>query len=274
MYETRKQKIINLINKNGTITTIELKSILGVSEMTVRRDITAMAKESLLKRVYGGAVALNSEYEDKSFIDSFVKRQVVEARKKQAIARRALPFLIDGEAIYIDGSTTCSELTKLIPTINKNIQVVTNSMNVLVQLHNITNIELVFLGGVLDKDGNTFDGILTVENAQKIMVDYCFFSAKGFSIDCINNGVMIGSQVKQLMIKQARMRILLADSTKFGKIGLFKLCGWSDVDVLISDDALIESELETIKKQNTDIHLAKLSDLNTLNPFAYHASEL
>lgn len=247
MYETRKQKIINLLNTKGTITTVELTEALGVSEMTVRRDIAAMAEENLLKRVYGGAVALNGEYEDTSFINSFVRRQVVEIDKKRAIARRAVQFIQEGSSVYIDGSTTCGELVKLIPKLNKSIQLVTNSMNVMVELHNINNIELVCLGGELEKDGNTLDGILTVENAQKVMVDMCFFSAKGFSREYINNGVMTGSQVKQLMLSRAKQRILLADSTKYGKAGLFNICGWSEVDVLISNNDLPDIELDTEK---------------------------
>ena len=251
MYETRKRVIFDLLGQRGTVTIAELKSTLGVSDMTVRRDIKMMAEEGLLRRVHGGAVAIEEQYEDTSFLS----RQVEELERKQAIASRAMEFLNGGESIYLDGSTTCGELAKLLATTDKSFLVVTDSLYVILELNNKKNIELLVLGGVLDKDGNTFDGILSVDNARKVMVDRCFFSAKGFSTDYISNAVMTGSQVKQLMIHQAHKCFLLADSTKFGKRGVIKLCDWEDVDVLVSDDALDQRELKPIAQQKTVIHL-------------------
>jgi DeoR/GlpR family transcriptional regulator of sugar metabolism len=163
-------------------------------------------------------------------------------------------FLQGGESIYIDGSSTCGELAKLLSTTDKSFLVVTDSLYVVLELNQKSNIELLVLGGVLDKDGNTFDGVLTIENAHKVMVDCCFFSAKGFSPEQISNAGMTGSQVKQLMIRQARRRFLLADSTKFGRMGIFKICDWNEVDVLISDHGLPESALAGLRRQDMEIH--------------------
>lgn len=250
MYETRKRIIFDLLRQKQTVTISEMQDALGVSDMTIRRDIRNMAAEGLLRKVHGGAVAVEEMYEEKSF----VSRQVEELQRKQAIARRAVEFLEGGEAVYIDGSTTCGELAKLLSlATSRNFLVVTDSLYVLLELNDRKNIELLLLGGVLDKDGNTFDGVLTIENARKVMVDCCFFSAKGFSFDQISNSVMTGSQVKQLMIRQAKRRFLLADSTKFGRQGIFKICDWGEVDVLITDDSLPQSELAGLQAQGIEI---------------------
>jgi DeoR/GlpR family transcriptional regulator of sugar metabolism len=253
MYETRKRIIFDLLQQRGTVSVTELTAALGVSDMTVRRDIRSMAAEGLLRRVHGGAVSVEAGVEDKPF----VTRQVVELERKRAIATRALTFLKGGESIYIDGSTTCGELAKLLPG-DRRFMVVTDSLYVLLQLSGNRSIELVLLGGGLDKDGNTFDGVLTVENARRVMVDCCFFSAKGFATEYISNAVLTGSQVKQLMIHNSQRCFLLADSTKYGQRGLIKLCDWKDVSVLISDEQLGRQDLSAIKSQGTEIHLAEL----------------
>jgi DeoR family fructose operon transcriptional repressor len=253
MYEIRKRIIFDLLSRRGTVTIAELQDALAVSDMTVRRDIQNMADEGLLRRVHGGAVAVEAATEDRTFLS----RQVEELERKRAIAGRAIEFLQGGESIYLDGSTTCGELSKLLATAGKSFLVVTDSLYVLLELNDKKNIEMLLLGGMLDKDGNTFDGVLTVENARKMMVDCCFFSARGFSPGQISNAGMTGSQVKQLMIRQARKRYLLADSTKYGCNGIFKICDWDEVDVLISDDGLPESELAELRK-TTEIHRVRL----------------
>ena len=119
-------------------------------------------------------------------------------------------------------------------------------------------IELVLLGGTLERDGNTFDGLLAVENARRIQVDCCFFSATGFSDEDVVNSGMIGSQVKQLMIRNARKVVLLADSTKYGKRGIIKLCRWSDVDVFIADCGLPEPARAAIRAAGTEVHVVEI----------------
>ncbi len=253
MYETRKRFIHDLVEQRGSVTVAELKELLTVSDMTIRRAIRSMAAEGLLRQVHGGAVCRDCVGGERSFS----ARRVEELPRKQAIARLAYTCLNGGESLFIDGSTTCSELALLLKGGGKRT-VVTSSLSVLVQLAGSPEIELVLAGGVLDRDGNTFDGLLAVENARRIHVDFCFFSAAGFSEEDITNGGMIGSQVKQIMIGNARRRVLLADSTKYGKHGILKLCRWEDVDTLISDDGLAARAREAISSAGPKVLIADL----------------
>ena len=182
-------------------------------------------------------------------------RRVEQLEKKQAIAREALSWSQDNQIFYIDGSTTCSELSRLLKGRGRHT-VVTDGLSVLNELGGCPGIELVLLGGTLERDGNTFDGLLAVENARRIQVDCSFFSATGFSDEDVVNSGMIGSQVKQLMIRNARKVVLLADSTKFGRRGIIKLCRWSDVDVLFSDCGLPESARTAIRAAGTEVRIA------------------
>jgi DeoR/GlpR family transcriptional regulator of sugar metabolism len=251
MYETRKRMIFDLLLQKETVTVAELSRLLCVSDMTVRRDIRSMEKEGLLKQVHGGAVRLQKDDAE----EPFSTRQVEQLERKQAIAREALAWSKDNESFYIDGSTTCSELSRLLKGRGRHT-VVTDGLSVLNELGGCPGIELVLLGGTLERDGNTFDGLLAVENARRIQVDCCFFSSTGFSDEDVVNAGMIGSQVKQLMIKNARKVVLLADSTKYGKSGIFKLCRWSDVDVLFADCGLPETARSAIRSAGTEVRVA------------------
>jgi DeoR/GlpR family transcriptional regulator of sugar metabolism len=256
MYETRKRVIFDLLLQRETVTVAELSQLLSVSDMTVRRDIRTMAKEGLLKQVHGGAVRLQRNNVE----ELFSARRVEQLERKQAIAREALTWLQDGETFYIDGSTTCSELSRLLKGRGGRHTIVTDGLSVLNELGGCAGIELVLLGGTLERDGNTFDGLLAVENARRIQVDCCFFSSTGFSDEDIVNAGMIGSQVKQLMIRNARKVVLMADSTKYGKRGIFKLCRWSDVDVLFSDCDLPEAARGAIRSLGTDVRVAGIDN--------------
>jgi DeoR/GlpR family transcriptional regulator of sugar metabolism len=251
MYETRKRMIFDLLLQQETVTVAELSQLLSVSDMTIRRDIRSMQREGLLKQVHGGAVRTQRNDAE----EPFSARQVEQLERKQAIAREALTWLKDNETLYIDGSTTCSELSRLLKGRGSHT-VVTDSLSVIKELGGCPGIELVLLGGTLERDGNTFDGLLAVENARRIQVDCCFFSATGFSDEDVVNAGMVGSQVKHLMIKGARKVVLLADSTKYGKRGIFKLCRWSDVDVLFADRDLPESAQRAIRAAGTEVRLA------------------
>jgi DeoR/GlpR family transcriptional regulator of sugar metabolism len=250
MYETRTRTIFDLLRSQGTVQVAELTRLLEVSDMTVRRDLRSMAAEGLLRPVHGGAVALSSFGEEKSF----AARQVEEQGRKTAIAREAVAILQDGESLYLDGSTTCAELARLLK--GGNHVVITDSLSVLTELNGRPGIELVLLGGSLDRDGNTFDGLLAVESARRIQADCCFFSARGFSPEGVSNAGMTGSQVKQIMIQSSRRCFLLADSTKYGRSGVIRLCGWPEVDVLVTDSGLPETARELIRQAGAQVRVA------------------
>jgi DeoR/GlpR family transcriptional regulator of sugar metabolism len=180
MYESRKKLIHDFLLQEGVVTVSELIQILSVSDMTNRRDIRSLASEGLLKQVHGGAVCVDRICEERSFSARHIEQQA----QKRAIALLAPSLLQDGQSLFLDGSTTCSELAQPLKGARR-FTVVTDSLSVLNQLSSSHDIELLVLGGVLKRDGNTFDGPLAIEGTSRIRVDCCFFSAAGFS----ENGV-------------------------------------------------------------------------------------
>jgi DeoR family fructose operon transcriptional repressor len=254
MYERRKRIILDVLRNQGTVKVVDLTEILSVSDMTVRRDINTLAAEGLLRKVHGGAVVLTPLREEVTF----ASRQVEEPDKKHAIARLGITLLKESESVFLDGSTTTAELARLIPEERQNV-VVTDSLSVLKDLSRCYGIELVVLGGTLSRDGNTLDGFLAMEGAKRVQVDCCIFSAGGFSLDGISNTGMVGFQVKKMMIAGARRCVLLADSLKYGKTGIMRICGWEDVDVLVTDSGLPSEAQEAIRAKGTEVLIAEMS---------------
>ena len=139
--------------------------------------------------------------------------------------------------MFLDGSTTCSELAKLISPYSR-ITVYTNSIASFMILRHLPNIRIFFIGGFLAPDRNTVDGTESLSVARDIFVDAAFISCSGFSREEIVNSGSSGSHLKSIMLKNAHRRYLLADHTKQDIKGLYHLSSWQDIDTLITDKAL------------------------------------
>ena len=232
---TRQQKIYNLIKDRGSASVSELQELFGVSEMTIRRDLKTLDGEGIITRVHGGAAVSHLPGET-----LFSDRVVVNKELKCAIAETAVSKIEQNDSIFIDGSTTCSELADILPE-DMNITVCTNSLEAIIKLRRKNGISILSLGGDLAGDGNTFDGLMTSEAAEKIVVDKCFISGASFTEKGAFNAGMVGTAVKKIMLGNSRKGYLLADSTKYKGRGMIELCKWPDIDVFICDNLLPET---------------------------------
>ena len=232
---TRQQKIYSLLKSKGSASISELRGMFGVSEMTIRRDLKTLDKEGVITRVHGGA-AINLSSDETLFSD----RAVVNSGLKRAIAQAAVSEIELNDSIFIDGSTTCSELADILPE-NMNITVCTNNLEAVIKLRRKRGISILLLGGDLAADGNTLDGLMTSEAAEKIVVDKCFISGASYSEKGVFNAGMVGTAVKKIMLENTRRGYILADSTKYRGRGMIELCKWGDIDVFISDALMPEN---------------------------------
>jgi DeoR family fructose operon transcriptional repressor len=251
--EARQNSVYELVRQRGSVRVTELEELLHVSDMTIRRDLGDLARKGLIRRVHGGAMLVEGARTEQTF----VARQVEELERKAAIARLAATLLKGGETIYLDAGTTCHELAKRL-TNDMDLKVVTDSLAILRELLNRKNLEVTILGGTLEKDENALGGPLAQANAEKLAVDCCFFSARGFTRDRITNPGMIGTTIKKTMIRHASKVILLADSTKFNQRGFIEICRWKEVDVLVTDSGVTRRALKPIAARRVEIHIAAL----------------
>lgn len=227
----RRAEIMRIIRRDQSVRVNELSEKFDVTEETIRRDLDKLDKEGKVKKTYGGAVLENYVSEDPSFSD----RLKVNMEQKKLIATYANQFIEEGETIFIDMSTTALEVVKHVDP-SKNITVITNSLNALVELSQRTNINLIAIGGTFNESSLSMDGPMTSKFIDHYYADKTLFSVKGITKE---RGVMDSkehlAEIKRHMISNAKQVILLADASKFNQSALMRVIDMEDIDMVITE---------------------------------------
>jgi DeoR/GlpR family transcriptional regulator of sugar metabolism len=227
----RRQRILEEVRNAGGVRVSELTALLGVSDMTVRRDLERLGREGLLEKVHGGATALRQGSSDEPGFDAKSRRELAE---KHAIAERAAALVQPGQSIGIGAGTTTWVLARHLLTID-HLTVVTNSIkvaDVLRERH-----EVVLIGGVRTPSdalvGPVADLVL-----RHLHVDIAFLGCHGIAPIGLTTPNPLEAATNDAFVRAADRLVVTADSTKWGTTGLMTFAPLSDIDVLVSDDGL------------------------------------
>ncbi len=228
----RRKLFLDTINEQGIATVAALAQMGNVSEETVRRDLLLLEQEGHVIKTHGGAVPNESRLGD---ISAEI-RQNMNLPLKTKIAACAASLVRPGDTLFLDASTTALYLARALKKCRE-IRVITNSLPIINELSHYPDIKLVSVGGQLSLSNQSFIG----DAAQRLILDnYCaskiFFSCRGLSED----GEMFESDeaetaVKRVMLRCAAERIMLCDSTKYGRIGHVKLGNLEKISTVITD---------------------------------------
>lgn len=243
----RQSKIEQVILERGSASVLKLSRMLGVSEVTIRKDLDQLQKENRIVRTHGGAVV---KYQSRPNV-RFQNLVSVCVEEKQLIAKKALEFIEDGDSIILDCSTTVCELAVLINASElKNLTVITNSI-MTAQVFNRDTIEVILVGGSLNPNINAVMGPIAENNIASLNADKCFFGMNGvdevfgFSTDGFNDAA-----VKVSICKSSKQSFVLADHTKFGKKYLAKVFDLDgEIDYLITDRKGEDADYQAIEKK-------------------------
>lgn len=228
----REQEILNILKTtNGFVSTKQLCNMLYASESSIRRDLNALEERNLVKRSYGGVMPVSNF----SNIVTFNQRTKHNMDAKREIAKKAVSLIQKGQIIFLDQSSTAFYLASELLNFNS-LTVVTNNIEIMMLLSN-SSIRVIASGGVLsDENRNCLIGGDAQNTFQNIYADMVFFSVKAISddgavTDCSREEILVRNE----MLKNARQRVLLCDSSKMGKQASFKQCHIQDIDYLISE---------------------------------------
>lgn len=250
--EERQEKIEQYIIERGSVSVLELSNRFDVSEVTIRKDLEELQKGDYIVRTHGGAMMKYSSLPRPYFQDLVVKCQ----DEKRNIAKKALEFIKDGDAIILDGSTTVNELAVMISTSSlKNLTIVTTSITTAQIFANNEEVSVLLIGGFLNKRMNTVEGTIAVQQIQNIAADKCFIGMDGIDSSFgFSTTSFVEAAVKQSVAKASKKSFVLLDHTKFNKkyfSKVFELNG--DVDCVITGKRrnsinydVIESQLELV----------------------------
>ncbi len=248
--EERREYILNQVKKTGSASAIDIARTLDVSETTIRRDLNRLAKKNLVKRTYGGAMAIKPVGVEMKF--NTQKEKYIQEKKR--IAHAASRLIEDGDVVLLEAGTTGFQ-TALNLTHIKNLTVVTNNCDIATLLAK-TNPQFTIMlsGGVLRTDTHSLVGPIADYAFENINVDKAFIGITGIDIDKgITATDYIEARTKKMLIKSAKRVIALCDHSKLGHISVNYIAPVNIIDVLITDSEADISFLE--KLRNLDIEI-------------------
>ncbi|WP_026909739.1 DeoR/GlpR family DNA-binding transcription regulator [Patulibacter minatonensis] len=232
--EERQQRIVEQARAQGRAEVAALAADLGVTAETIRRDLTALERHGLLRRVHGGAIPVDRL----RFEPALATRDAVRQDEKERIARRALEELRDAATVILDAGSTTSRLAELLPT-DRELTVVTDSIAIATTLAARPNVNLLLLGGRVRSRTMAAVGDWAISQLRGLLVDVAFVGTNGVSnARGLTTPDPDEAAVKRAMIQAGRHVVLLADHTKVGDDQFARFGDVSDVDVLISDQGL------------------------------------
>lgn len=243
--EERRQYILNLINKTGSIKAIDIAKILAVSELTIRRDLDKLAKKELLKRTHGGAVnILSVGYEMKFDVQ---KEKYIDEKKRIALAASSL--IEEGDVVLIEAGTTGYQ-TALNITNRAKLTIITNSCDLAVLLGKTNpDYKIVLSGGILNTDTRTLVGPIADFAFKTTFVDKAFIGITGIDLGKgITAADPIEAQTKKNIIACAKQVIALADHSKIGHVAMNYVAPVNIINTFITDGEADEDFIEKLKE--------------------------
>jgi len=232
----RQDRILEQVALHGAARVSELVELLGVSDMTVRRDVDALAGRGLVARVHGGVTAAGGRSADEP---GFVAKSTLQITEKTAIAREAVRLVEPGAAVALSAGTTTYEVARLLRHVER-LTVVTNSIPVAQTLHEDQRGDMtVILTGGIRTPSDALVGPVAVGALRGLHVDWLFMGVHGIDPRAgLTTPNMVEGDTDRALIACARQVVVTADSSKWGVVGLTTIAGLDEVDVLVTDTGL------------------------------------
>lgn len=245
--------MLDQLSERGRVELAELVSGLGVSQVTVRRDLATLEQQGLLRRVRGGAILPHG----KGHEPPFPRRQTTRRLEKEQIAAAALDFVKDGETITLDVGTTTLALATLLSE-RANLTVLTPSLYAATVLAEHPSVRVVLSGGVLRSDERSLVGELAWRTFGEFNVDRLFLGVGGVHpLRGITEYNLDDAAVKHAMLAGAREVTVLADATKLGRVALARVARIGAIDRLVTDRTADEHLIAQLRRQGVAVVVAE-----------------
>lgn len=250
----RKQAILDYLSRYGGGAIAELSEMLNVSEMTVRRDLKLLESEGVVRRTHGGAVLLKAANDEPRFEE---KIRFHGDLKNTLASYAAKHFVSDGSILILEGGTTATSMVDHLAAY-KNLTVITNGLNTLEALKRLVPESAVLCcGGMLRDTSHTFVGPVAEQFFGSIHAHVVFLSASGFTPDQgFTDPNMLEGQVKRAMCRNARLKVMLLDSTKFDTVSLITTFRANDIDIFVTDGNAPAPVVERLRSEGIDVRIA------------------
>ena len=246
MKKQREKEILSLLVDRRRIEVTELSALLGVSQVTIRKDLDQLEKMHMIKRVHGFA-QLSSE-------DDINSRLAWHYEEKTKIAEKAAELISDGDTVFIENGSCCALAALTIAKTKKSVTIVTNSAFIADYIRNEPNVQIVLLGGIYQKESQCLVGPMIRENAMSYNVKYCMIGTDGWNerIGFTNKDQMRAQAVRD-MSASAEQVVILTESDKFTAAGTVPLNLPAGKVSVLTDQDLPDSARAKLTEQSVSI---------------------
>lgn len=252
----RHAYIIAELERREAVRVTELAAALGVSEMTIRRDIEHLEQQGLARRVHGGAARPT----EVGFSElGFEVKSEHRPDAKSAIAQRAVELVRPGATIFVTAGTTTFAFARLLAGI-EDLTVATNSIKVVEALGAAGRVRTILTGGERTPS-EALVGPLTTSTLRQLHVEVCFMGVHGLHPRAgLTTPNILEAEANRAAAEAAARLVVLADHSKYGLVGLARILPLSAVDTLITDDGLSAAALDELRQHVPDLIVAAVED--------------
>ena len=250
----RHKYILDKLNKYGFVRITDVANELGVTKVTIRKDVKILESKGLLYKVHGSARPANPHVAD---LDVHVKDNI-NRDAKRLIAQRAVELLDDNDSIIIaSGSTIYSFAEEIKMRQWHHLNIVTPFLRLGVLLNEAENVNVVQLGGTVHKKSLSVLGEEASRSLDDCICSKLFFGVDGIDLEHgITTSTLDEAKLTRKMMKASSQNIVLADSSKFGQRGFGRICALEDIDV-ITDDGIPEQMVTIVEEAGVDLIIVR-----------------
>lgn len=243
---SRQARLLELITENGRMEVSRLAELLGVSQVTIRKDLAALEEKGILRREHGYALLYSGE--------DINSRLAYHYESKRRIAQAAAAMVADGETVMIESGSCCALLAEELACARRDVTIVTNSAFIAGYVRRRPGAKIVLLGGDFQNEAQVMVGPMTRQCAENYFVDKLFVGADGY----IEPYGFTGSDLQRAeavraMARQATHVIVLTESQKFRQKGTVALLPAEKIAMVVTDDAIPDTAAESLQSRSVKI---------------------
>ncbi|MCI8403100.1 MAG: DeoR/GlpR transcriptional regulator [Lachnospiraceae bacterium] len=251
----RRMRIKNLFAEQQILQVSQISELLGISQLTARRDFDALAQEGFIERIHGGGLLRTDHPDNFSKPQHFKDKHQIGQRQKQEIAAYVASLVHDGDTVFLNAGSTTLEVIRRIR--QKSVVIVTN--NALAStIMGECSASLISTGGEYNPDNQSYTGLMAVTPLQRMNATTCILGVNGITCDeGITTSNYMETMINEEMLKRCRSsHIIAADGSKVGRIFKFSSSPIASVDILVTDSSADPQELKKIQAMGVKVILA------------------
>ena len=249
----RRALILRLLEQTEEVSVVEISKQTGISEVTIRKDLTILQNRHLLLRTRGGA--MRKPVENTSEENAIDRKRMFNFREKEQIGEEAVKLIKDGDFIMLDSGTTTLEVARHLDKF-QHLRIVTNAMNIATELMNYKRFDVVLLGGNVRTNSLSTVGPLALTVLRNFRGYKLFLGVDSFSLeDGVSTPSLEEALLNQIMVQQAAQVIAVFDSSKFNKRSFVHVAHVKELDCIITDRAIPTGMTGKLKAEGVEVRV-------------------